>query len=523
MYTKFTTDFFLLDLVCFAVIFKEYFQVEHYTPAVSKAVSYLESLISQNSLKAGENLPSIRVLAEYSHVSQVSMWKAVNELAKVGKLEVIHGQGTRIPAQYNHVITPRAEMWVKVREQIHREILSGKFSGYLMPSLKEMRIRYGVSHTTLKKALESLSEDGIIRSCRRTYQPISYIMHRSVSSIVLLGWSSPQTQLQARTPWGEEFLRSCENLCSMMKINFRILTYSTVNDQLVYIDGNGNKKEVLKDDDTAIGYLLWAESPDELYQDVLMQIKAFNKPVAVLQEGSVLKLADIGEYKKMQVFSLATSSRAAKQVASYLLELGHKSIAFFSPFNFHEWSKARLAGLKEVYSCDSGIQVKPYVLDKFEWTSFRYMTKTSIFENLFNMISVQDKLPEGVLKLLNGIEPVLSTSMAEETVRVFMQPLFKKAFTDKECTAWVCANDPIALMALDFLKNQNPNISVIGFDDTFEAFRAGLTSYNFNVNALVNSMLSYLVNPSSHPVIRSSKIFEVEGMLVERSSTFRKH
>lgn len=497
--------------------------MEHYTPAVSKALSYLESLIAQNSLKAGENLPSIRVLAEYAHVSQVSMWKAVNELAKEGKLEVIHGQGTRIPAQYDYVITPRAEMWLKVREQIHREILCGKFSGYLMPSLKEMRIRYGVSHTTLKKALESLSGDGIIRSCRRTYQPVSYVMHRSVSSIVLLGWSSPQTQLQARTPWGEEFLRSCENLCSMMKINLRVLTYSTIDDQMVFTDSNGHKKEVLKDEDTVIGYLLWAESPDELYRDVLMQIKAFNKPVAVLQEGSVLKLSDMGENKKMQVFSLATSSRAAKQVASYLLELGHKSIAFFSPFNLHEWSRARLTGLKEIFSCDSGIRVKPYVLNKFEWNSFRWMIKSSIFENLFKELSAMGKIPEGALRTLNGIEPALSISLTEETVRGFMQPLFKKALTDKECTAWVCANDPIALMALDFLKNQNTNISVIGFDDTFEAFRAGLTSYNFNVNALVNSMLSYLVNPSSHSVIRNSKIFEVEGILVERCSTFRNH
>jgi DNA-binding transcriptional regulator YhcF (GntR family) len=498
--------------------------VAHYTPAVSKAVLYLEALIAQNTLKAGENLPSIRVLAEYAHVSQVSMWKAVNELAKEGKLEVIHGQGTRIPAQYNHVITPRAEMWVKVREQIHREILSGKFSGYLMPSLKEMRIRYGVSHTTLKKALESLSEDGIIRSCRRTYQPVSYVMHRSVSSIVLLGWSSPHTQLQARTPWGEEFLRSCETLCSIMKINFRVLTYSTINNQLVFADSNGNKKEILKNDDTVIGYLLWAESPDELYRDVLMQIKAFNKPVAVLQEGSVLKLSEMVENRKMQVFSLATSSRAAKQVASYLLELGHKSIAFFSPFNRLEWSKARLAGLKEIYSCDSEIRVKPYVLDNFEWNSFRWMTKTSIFENLFKELSTVGKIPEGAFRILNGIGPALSISLTEETVRVFMQPIFKKALTEeKECTAWVCANDPIALMALDFLKSQKTNISVIGFDDTFGAFRAGLTSYNFNVNALVNSMLSYLVNPSSHSVIRNAKIFEVEGMLVERSSTFRKH
>jgi DNA-binding LacI/PurR family transcriptional regulator len=77
-------------------------------------------------------------------------------------------------------------------------------------------------------------------------------------------------------------------------------------------------------------------------------------------------------------------------------------------------------------------------------------------------------------------------------------------------------------MALDFLKRfSQRKISIIGFDDTFEAFRCGLTSYNFNIQALVQLMLNHVVNPSNLIVSKRTRAVEIEGMLVERQTTHK--
>jgi DNA-binding LacI/PurR family transcriptional regulator len=77
-------------------------------------------------------------------------------------------------------------------------------------------------------------------------------------------------------------------------------------------------------------------------------------------------------------------------------------------------------------------------------------------------------------------------------------------------------------MALDFLKkHSHRKISLIGFDDTFEAFRKGLTSYNFNIQALVQLMLNHVVNPANMLSSKRTRAVEIEGMLVERQTTFK--
>lgn len=497
--------------------------MESYTPAVKKALEYLDLILGNGNLKPGEHLPSIQKLASKAQVSSVPMWKAVNLLAQKGVLEVIQGRGTRIPVQHDETLAPTVETWWRIREQIHREILGGKYSIGLMPSLKEMRIQYGVSYNTLKKALESLVSDGIIEPCHRTYRAISYVNQVSVSSVVLLGWSIPELDLQARTPWGEEFLRSCENQCSQMRLNFKVVRYNSVGGITKYIDQDGKAATELKENDSVLGFILWADSPDELYRDVLKQLNKFKKPIAVLQEGSLLRISDFQEQnRKIQVFSLATSSKAAKQVASFMLELGHKSIAYFSPFHLREWSKARLSGLEEIFSRHSGMNIQAYTIDKLGSHSFIEMVRPDkVFESFISKAQESPDMPELLINALKNVRMNITKSLLKEAIRESMKPLFEKAFADGNKSAWVCANDNVAIMALEWLKEHGGRIAIAGFDDTFEAFRTGLTSYNFNVQALVNCMLSFLVSPSSHSTIQRAGIFEVEGMLVERRTTFK--
>ncbi|MFP4164526.1 MAG: GntR family transcriptional regulator [Chitinispirillaceae bacterium] len=495
------------------------------SPALKKASDYLKTMLQKGVWKPGDRLPSIRELAQSAGISSVPMWKAVNLLASDGELEVLQGSGIRVKPYPEEPSRALRKGWLGLRDRIHRDVLSGLYPpGSLMPSLKEMRVHYGVSFQTLKKALDDLASSGCLTRSLRTYKVVAFSAQKTTASIVLLGWSNPQIELQARTPWGVEFLRHCENLCSRMRVKLQIMRYTEKNGSVVYIDHKGVESHKLNDDSSVLGYLLWGECPDDLYRQVLPQLDRYRKPTAVLQEGSLLNLSDYARRNRnLKVFSIATGSNAAQNVAMYLLENGHKKIAYISPFHKSDWSKARLHGLQEIYSrSDEETAVFPYTIDFLGYThEFREPIKPpeEMIKKLFPELDTSE-LPSAYLRSLEKLNFSLMRQLEFESVRGFTMPLLRKAAANKECSAWVCASDYTASIALDFLEQTERKLAVIGFDDTFEAFRRGLTSYNFNIQGLVQSMLSHVVNPSSG-LSKNAEAFEIEGILVKRRTSFR--
>lgn len=502
--------------------------MKKYTPAVKKAVIYLKSMLDNYTWIAGDMLPSINQLASAAGVSSVPMWKAVNLLAEEDILEVIQGSGTRVKKISEEPANLMRNGWMGLRDRIHKDILSGLFiSGTLMPSLKEMRVQYGVSYQTLRKALDSLVSEGMITPEHRTYRTVLFTPNKNHSSIVLIGWVNPQLEMQSRTPWGEEFLRECENLCTRMKVNLRILKYTSNEGTLIFIDQDGIVTTKIKEDGSVLGYLVWAESPHDLYRDVLNQLDHFKKPVAVLQEGSQLRLSDVVERNQlMRIFSLATGSNAARNVASYLLEQGHTNIAYISYLHRSDWSKARLCGLQEIFNrYGNSARVFPCTMDKYGFFN-EFGDQVKDAEHYFPTITTlmqSVNIPPMVIRVINSIQDKFSAQLVNEVIQAYMEKLFKKAASIPDITAWVCANDYMATMAMDYIKRYiDKKIALIGFDDTFLAFRNGLTSYNFNIQSLVQLMLAHILNPSPDIAAKRLVPIEIEGLLVVRNTTFKK-
>jgi DNA-binding LacI/PurR family transcriptional regulator len=106
--------------------------------------------------------------------------------------------------------------------------------------------------------------------------------------------------------------------------------------------------------------------------------------------------------------------------------------------------------------------------------------------------------------------------------QVYLAVLLKQCLKQNDATAWVCANDRLALETIDFLTwNKIPvpgQISVMGFDDTVEAYNKNLTTYNFHLEEAAYKMISYILNPRQ--VGRELKWnTEIEGAVVPRGST----
>ncbi|MBD3242520.1 MAG: hypothetical protein GF331_18165, partial [Chitinivibrionales bacterium] len=111
------------------------------------------------------------------------------------------------------------------------------------------------------------------------------------------------------------------------------------------------------------------------------------------------------------------------------------------------------------------------------------------------------------------------TALVTETLR----PLLEEALSDSSITAWVAANDPTAMACLRYLAEQRvrvpQDISLIGFDNSTDAFIHGLTSYDFNCPVVVQRMLAHILDPASlRRIQRGTDPIEVKGFLSRRAT-----
>lgn len=98
----------------------------------------------------------------------------------------------------------------------------------------------------------------------------------------------------------------------------------------------------------------------------------------------------------------------------------------------------------------------------------------------------------------------------------------EQALGDGVVTALVCVSDDLALFCLDFLaalgREVPSDISVVGFDDTLEATRRRLTSYDFNNNAVVRACVDHILNPRARLHTGHAPL-DLDGYVVKRASS----
>lgn len=106
--------------------------------------------------------------------------------------------------------------------------------------------------------------------------------------------------------------------------------------------------------------------------------------------------------------------------------------------------------------------------------------------------------------------------------RGIITPLIDKALEISEATAWVAANDGVALECMDLLRKRGVRVprelSLAGFDNTLEAFFQKVTSLDYNAPALMRSMVEHLLAPR-RAAARPPLPTEVPGVIVERGTT----
>lgn len=512
---------------------------------LANAIKYLEKFLKDPKWSRSGALPSLRALARGSGYSHYTLWKAVKNLEKRGMLAVSQGRRTRLTGNAKadaepeatcpaNVLKPLQAKWEDLAEILATEILRGRFRpGEMLPSIKELRNHYRVSHPTLKKSVNALVDRQLLVRNIKSYQVRPQAEPPPRSTLVYLAWGNESGNFKPGTSFEHEIISALENECSRHRIRLEKIAYNFRGDSLVFHKA-GHAQHALPDScRNALGILVRTVCNRDVVPALIPMVAGLQKPTVVMDEmGSVALTHLAGNFSHLKVFDHTIGGEPAMKMGQYLFSLGHRKVAFLSPWHGTIWSRRRLEGLAKVFGSKGGpaglgegMEVVPITLDlPYQLPFEEEETPTSrLMMRELEMAgrhwkSAYPPLPD----LLYGLKPHMNRiAWKEMTLARMAQPL-AEVLHRKDITAWVAVDDDTALIALEFLRRagvQVPEqVSLTGCDDTPESSRNCLTSYNFNFSGLVQALLLFILNPPGLHVRGGRKLLDLEGRIVSRGT-----
>lgn len=475
-----------------------------------------------------------------AQVSFVTMWKAVAGLREQGiVMPTETGRKANHHMATDHLFinkaetVPKSALWSRIRDQIKKDILKGRYAyGVLLPSCKELQHHYGASFPTMKKSLNALVAEGVINTYKNGYI-VPALTTNPNSRVVALGcgWEDGKIWVDYQD---KNYFRILESECIRLNVALDVVVYFRHNGRLCFVHSATRLPYDFKNE-AILGIAYVVANLEINPEEILMELAFIKKPVSVLDVVGGWRIPALpARYRFVRFFTVTASPQPARQVARYLLSLGHTHIAYISPFHKALWSQRRLEGIMEIYRhAGYSNNVKQFVLNRYayQWDFLQNPVRAEEIHYLINQYNEwKEKAHLKFFRKFGNIGYSISKYLTEWNcatgeIHHKMAPLFKKALSDKSLTVWLVANDYAATLALDYLKEKKvkvpEDISVIAFDNTLDAMEYQLTSYDFNNSGIINSMLRYIMSPSTFFTNRINEVIEADGSIVERRSTLK--
>lgn len=497
------------------------------------AANFLSDKVLELTELGQAQVPPLRELAFEAGVSLGTMVKAVTALKAGNTLVSVPGRGVFIRGLLWRSGEPRrlpdchrAYRWHTVRAQLEKDIAEGAIcpDGVLL-SRKELAHRYGVNARTLRRALEEAVADGRLVAHRRSLRVAHHVSPRPHNEVVLFTRNSPATE-NARLRDSTAYL---ESRCTRMNLRLRTIFYGYEQQNLVVT--SPDEDNPLGRVEGAVGAVVMLEGLGDLNtNEIARACGRHGIPLALMEaSGSFPSCLHARAPCDIRGFALPESAVAGRQAAQLLADLGHRTVVYVSPFHDTAWSRQRLEGLRAAFARmgrPGGMHAVTCVtpalpgggggLDRLTELRRRVIEQgvdwNDPYERLFG---------RAVMTLITPISSAMRSLQLSQRIR----PLFESALGQRTgATAWVCANDTTALECLRFLREHGLDVpedfSVLGFDNTFESYHAGLTSYSFNESAALDAAVDYLLMPTATRARQpNGQVFRVQGHVVARRST----
>ena len=488
---------------------------------------YLKNQITNNIWCDGERLPPTRDLAKQLHTDTHTLGQAFKILADDQLITIVPRKGIFIGARYRfpsslkkNRVPAHHSRWKRLRMQLENDIFSGVFTQHdQLPQNSILQKRYNASYPTIRKACENLEHEGVLIAKSNRYH-IARRTGQTATAAILSISTARSESVSLYDDFITAGMSALELACSR---NNTLLKKKGA-------DTNNGGKAILDylSQDRCFGYILWAwpEGNDvELERELLLRLAQTGRPVAIVDEYDSLSLSSkLPEKHRLKIFS-AAKVLAGQKIGRHLINQGHRRCAYISCWHEHAWSQNRLRGAIESFD-NAGIAngVTPFVCDTVRSDDIRESPEQGAFVKLAQREFLR-LFPAAHYWANTQIGSILHNIKTNQYVagQVLWKQLFVEALRDESITAWICANDSLAAIAVRFLKmTQSPDVNnrirLAGFDDLPIATELNITSYNFAPAAIIEKAVGYIIYQNQE-YYRDKVQIECEGLLIEREST----
>lgn len=504
------------------------------SPAMQRAMAFLRNLIDEKR-QAGEwLLPTAAECARLAGTARFTMWKALDRFRKAGVLMLTPGRGIELTGSPSPVTADRApapphpyRRWESVLRDLESDILSHALTpDSLLPSLKELQQTYGCSYQTIRKVMATLDGKGFVHRESGGFRPA--VLHRpaSQSCICMIARAHANGTL---VHWSaEQSFRAFESRCA--RANIRLITIPCFFDHATpvsFLERPGLIRDYTHDR-PILGYALWTGGLERRFKvpDMVRALKATKKPVALINDSG--NRDDIVRHNAhrsglCRQFVTNSSFDSGHDVGNYLLRTGHRTVAVVYPDNPHQagWVGERIDGLRQAF-VDAGCDKLPTAYPITALGDDR--NPAEAVDDVRVVIDGKHyrlRRNKDVNHLhLRGYAKALHAAFASSAIRRQLEPLLASITGTKAPNAIVGVSDMIALECLDLIRRnfRNRTVTVIGFDDTRAAMQVGMTSYNHNLENLVEHVLSFCLSPRTYNSARIARdmVTKIPGFIVDR-------
>jgi hypothetical protein len=388
-----------------------------------------------------------------------------------------------------------------LKTQLYQDLVGGSF-GYNnpLPSLKELGNRYAVANKALIKALRALHASGILVPHKKSYLLAHIAPKAKQDTIVLFARASTRDQLARFVPRITEYFYALERVCLAHNIQLQVVRCYPSNSKYVFDEYAHDSFTDAVDIGRVLGFVVWQISIDPAFTLWLTDwVTRFARPVAYyfdIHENNFL--LPRSKTALVRCFGVESSFESGRRMGQFLFAKGHRRIACSYNKPGILWQSERLEGLRNAFAEGGAASgVIPRQGEDFDEYAFEINPETSgVFPVLQREQAVRYR-PDSVVKVCNTLGEY---AVRERLHQALISPM-KETVGDRSITAWVGINDGIALECAAFLKNSGIDVpgavSVIGFDNGFEAASMQMSSYDFNGAGAMCVMVDYLLRPNT--------------------------
>ena len=490
-------------------------------PALHQAIEWLTRNLP--SYQESGRLPPLQLMATEAGVSSATMAEAMGIMQSAGVLARAGGRTRKLLStdKLDRVrgelyCSGRLQKWEGAAQQIRQDLAKGLFdTPDLLGSCKELGDRYGVSYRTLRKSLRMLEQQGFLRRTTGGYIPQGPASKRTGSTVGLVILGRPDADIRMLPSRTIAMFTALEQQCARAGVGLEVLWYLYAGESLVPDPPSPDALQNLLRASGTLGVVVWAAGLGiQPVAELAAAATRAGKPVAVLDEVGQIRQRDAESwYSGVRVFTLSNTPRCGYLTGRYLTSLGHRRAVYVQPLSPGGWSAARLAGLRMAFA-EAGCEPDAVV---------ECSAKDNVLPRALPPASeiVSPALARAerarIIQILQTEQTELQALYNREHTRPALDRALKEPLVDASLTAWVGANDDMAILCLQYLRSRKiavpGRVSVVGFDDSQDVCFHGLTSFSLNVPSVVRAGLTHVLG-GPQPWPRSQRMVEVDGFVV---------